>query len=126
MARSHQVAPTLHLLRCFSLEAARIVRLLTSSLLVVVPLPFSSHLLESNQNLSGFSRARRPTTQKWDVSAARAAELLGEHDRSRSAIFIVINSSVVIEHPRALGAPRASMQLRVLGHARAHLSRFHI
>jgi hypothetical protein len=30
-----------------------------------------SHPLESNQNLSGFSRARRPTTQEWDVSAAR-------------------------------------------------------
>lgn len=30
-----------------------------------------SHPLESNQNLSGFSRARRPTTQEWDTSAAR-------------------------------------------------------
>ncbi len=27
-----------------------------------------SHPLESNQNLSGFSRARRPTTQEWDVT----------------------------------------------------------
>ena len=31
-----------------------------------------SHPLESNQNLSGFSRARRPTTQEWDTSGARA------------------------------------------------------
>lgn len=28
----------------------------------------SSHPLESNQNLSGFNRARRPTTQEWDVT----------------------------------------------------------
>ena len=27
-----------------------------------------SHPLESNQNLSVFSRARRPTTQEWDVT----------------------------------------------------------
>jgi hypothetical protein len=27
-----------------------------------------SHPLESNQNLSGFSRARRPTRQEWDVT----------------------------------------------------------
>jgi hypothetical protein len=30
-----------------------------------------SHPLESNQNLSGFSRARRPTTQEWDVTLRR-------------------------------------------------------
>lgn len=30
--------------------------------------PSWSHPLESNQNLSGFSRARRPTTQEWDVT----------------------------------------------------------
>lgn len=28
----------------------------------------SSHPLESNQNLSGFSRARRPTTQEWEMT----------------------------------------------------------
>jgi hypothetical protein len=36
-----------------------------------------SHPLESNQNLSGFSRARRPTTQEWDTSAACADHLDG-------------------------------------------------
>ena len=30
--------------------------------------PSWSHPLESNQNLSGFDRARRPTTQEWDVT----------------------------------------------------------
>lgn len=33
------------------------------------------HPLESNQNLSGFSRARRPTTQEWHLDARRKGRL---------------------------------------------------
>ncbi len=37
-----------------------------------------SHPLESNQNLSGFSRARRPTTQEWDVASVRVDRTLAK------------------------------------------------
>lgn len=45
-----------------------------------------SHPLESNQNLSGFSRARRPTTQEWVTSAARVWGTRGADHHHRSSI----------------------------------------
>ena len=66
-----------------------------------------SHPLESNQNLSGFSRARRPTTQEWDVTlraprraaAASCRGCLARHPHRH-------RSSVVRDH-RSLGPPCA-------------------
>ncbi len=61
-------------------------------------LQLGSHPLESNQNLSVFSRARTPSTQEW-----------GHH-----------RSSVVRDRRGAQGAPRATMRSHGL---RAHQSR---
>ena len=82
------------------------------------PRHVSSHPLESNQNLSGFSRARRPTTQEWDTSAAHVGSTRGARSSSSS-------SSIVRDRwdRRAQGAPRALMHPPV---TRAHLSRFEI
>ena len=49
--------------------------------------PKSSHPLESNQNLSGFSQARRPTTQEWDVAVR---EILGT---ARTALLLWVPAS---------------------------------
>lgn len=85
-----------------------------------------SHPLESNQNLSGFSRARRPTTQEW-VRAPRAFAA-----RAAQIIIIVLRlsesggarrTSGLHASAFAAGAPRASMQPPL---TRAHLSRFEI
>ena len=49
------------------------------------------HPLESNQNLSGFSRARRPTTQEWLLEAS---------------VRLVLSDSVVMPRPhRVAGVP---------------------
>lgn len=74
--------------------------------------PESPHPLESNQNLAGFSRARRPTTQEWEVPAAREHEALVRR--------VVVLHGCLPGHPSsslfgcqrptrgARGAPRAS------------------
>ena len=67
----------------------------------------ASHPLESNQNLSGFSRARRPTTQEWDTSAAR---MFGS---TRAAQIIVI----------LFGCQRAAQAHLGSRRGRAHLGR---
>ena len=56
------------------------------------PETLTPHPLESNQNLPGFNRARRPTTQEWDTSAARMFEA---HAQRRSSS----SSSIVRELP---------------------------
>lgn len=95
--------------------------------------------LESNQNLSGFSRARRPTTQERDTSAARAGHIAARctdaawsrcasQDRAAQIIIIVLRlsesgpgagrtSGVGASALRA-GAPRAFMRPRL---RQAHL-----
>lgn len=79
-----------------------------------------SHPLELNQNLSVFSRARRPPTQERDTRAARVLwkHTCGLQDHHRHHLRLSESDA-----RRAQGAPRASA--RSLS-GRAHLSRFEI
>jgi hypothetical protein len=87
----------------------------------------SSHPLESNQNLSGFSRARRPTTQEWVTSAAHLSDRAQR--RSSSSFFSCQRAARAGRtsglHAFAFSAraPRASMHSPL---TRAHPSRFEI
>ena len=57
------------------------------------PATHTSHPLESNQNLPGFNRARRPTTQEWDHE--HRVRTFGR--RAHDAQIIIISSSIVRE-----------------------------
>lgn len=89
-----------------------------------------SHPLESNQNLSGFNRARRPPTQEWDVCRVRERALASTLPHAAGCVGCLPrhphrhHSSVVTELPRhAAGAPRAMARSQTL---RVHPSRFEI
>lgn len=88
----------------------------------------SSHPLESNQNLSGFSGARRPTTREWDVCAVRAAGLVEASATVRTARSHIIISSSVVREPPAMRGRTSGVDAATCpsGQARAHLSRFDI
>ena len=66
------------------------------------PATRSSHPLESNQNLSGFSRARRPTTQEWETSVA-CGTFWTAHARDAQIIIIVLqlSESAALPFPRS-------------------------
>ena len=86
----------------------------------------SSHPLESNQNLSGFSRARRPTTLKWEVAPrVRCWRTCGAVVGACHGTLHRHRSSIVREPRRAQRAPRAWMppptsrtHLRISSHPR--------
>jgi hypothetical protein len=78
------------------------------------PVTPSSHPLESNQNLPGFSRARRPTTQEWDVQLLgfrRSYESIGTRAGSRRARSQTSTRRFVSIGTRA-GSRRARSQTR--------------
>lgn len=103
-----------HHLRCFA----------SASLDALLCLSWS-HPLESNQNLSSFDRARRPTTLGRDVGAAR---VVGDETNGATALLIIVQlfNCHGAATRCAMDAPRASMHARMLGHVRMHLSRFEI
>lgn len=78
-----------------------------------------SHPLGSNQNLPGFNRARRPTTQEWDVSAAcvdRACEVARSSTRRGARLQVPLRGHLIIIALRlsesAVGARRAHLGRR--------------
>ena len=72
------------------------------------PATQTSHPLESNQNLPGFNRARRPTTQEWDVSMVCAA-FEATHTMPRSS-----SSVLQLSENAALPLPRSGVRSGVL------------
>jgi hypothetical protein len=84
----------------------------------------SSHPLESNQNLSVFSRARRPTTQGRERSRCAPTSLRVRSAVSSGAclapVIVILFSCHRSRRRRAQGAPRAAMLPRF---AQSHLSR---